>query len=196
MEKYVFRLQKICWYWGICLNARGGKKIKPKSKQIFPNGPLDRIVTDTWELPEYLKIKAQYIWVLDIIDYFNKYILLYPLIQKNADNVLLGIKEFCYTLGVPNILQTDNGLDFLNSKLKNFCIEHNIIFIQSRPQNPKYNGVIEVSHKEIRRKVLTKYAIGEKDGDNEDFNLKNVLLEACFTHNNNVHTSTNKSLLI
>ena len=50
MEKYVFRLQKICWYWGICLNARGGKKIKPKSKQIFPNGPLDRIVTDTWEL--------------------------------------------------------------------------------------------------------------------------------------------------
>lgn len=72
------------------------KKIKPKSKQIFPNGPLDRIVADTCELPEYLKIKTQYAWVLDIIDYFSKYILSYPLILKNADNILIGIKEIIF----------------------------------------------------------------------------------------------------
>lgn len=42
----------------ICLIDRGGIKIKPKSKQIFPNGPLDRIVADTWELPENLKKKT------------------------------------------------------------------------------------------------------------------------------------------
>ena len=112
----------------------------------------------TWKF----KKKNQYIWVLDIIDYFSKYILSYPLIQKNTDNLLLGIKEFCYTLGVSNILRTDNGLEFLNSKLKNFLIEHNIIFIQSRPLNPKCNRVIEVSHKEIRRQVLTKYELEKK----------------------------------
>ena len=56
--------------------------MKPVSIKIFPNGPLDRIVADTWELPEYIKIKTNFTWVLDIIDYFSKFILSYPLIQK------------------------------------------------------------------------------------------------------------------
>lgn len=53
-----------------------------------------------------------------------------------------------------------------------------------------------MSHKYIRRQVLTKYAIGEKDEDNEDFSFQNALLEVSFTHNNNVHTSAKKNLLI
>ena len=56
--------------------------MKPVSIKIFPNGPLDRIVADMWELPEYIKIKTNFTWVLDIIDYFSKFILSYPLIQK------------------------------------------------------------------------------------------------------------------
>jgi len=56
--------------------------MKPVSIKIFPNGPLDRIVADMRELPEYIKIKTNFTWVLDIIDYFSKFILSYPLIQK------------------------------------------------------------------------------------------------------------------
>ena len=57
----------------ICLNKRDGTKIIPVSKQILPGGPLDRVVADTWELPEYLKIKTNFTWVLDCIDYFSKF---------------------------------------------------------------------------------------------------------------------------
>lgn len=77
----------------------------------------------------------------------------------------------------------------MNAKIKGFCKDHNIIFIQSRPHNPKCNGKVESSHKEIRKFVLTKYTIGEENESEDDFNLKEVLLEACFTHNNNVHIS-------
>jgi hypothetical protein len=57
----------------ISLNLKGGKKCKTIYKQILPGGPLDHVVADTWELLEYLKIKTNYRWVLDIIDYFSKY---------------------------------------------------------------------------------------------------------------------------
>ena len=89
--------------------------------------------------------------------------MLLPLVKNDADNVLLGIKEFVYTIGVPNILQTDNGSEFVNNKVKNFCEKNKILFIQSRPRNPKCNGIIEVSHKEIRKYVLTKFAIQEEN---------------------------------
>ena len=41
-----------------------------------------------------------------------------------------------------------------------------------------------MSHKYIRRQVLTKYAIGEKDEDNEDFSFQNALLEISFVYIN------------
>lgn len=86
--------------------------------QFFPHGPLDRIVSDKWELPEYIKIKTNCSFVLDIIDYFTKYLLSYPLIKKDSDSILLCIKEFTFSIGMPNILQTDNCLEFVNAKIK------------------------------------------------------------------------------
>ena len=55
-------------------------------------------MADSWELPEYLKVKTKFTWVLDVIDYFSKYLLSFPLVKNDADNVLLGIKEFVYTI--------------------------------------------------------------------------------------------------
>ena len=134
---------------------------------------------------------------MDCIDYFSKFMQSYPLTKRDANNVLKALKEFSYTLGFPNILQTDNGLEFLNKDLTDFCNEHNITFIQSRPRNPKCNGVVEVS-KEIRKHVLTKYALNEDNDEDEtlDFDLKDILLDSCYTHNNNFHTSTKKNLYI
>jgi len=109
---------------------------------------------------------------------------------------LLGIKEFVFSIGVRHILQTDSCLEFVNSKMKEFCQDNNITFIQSRQRNPKCNCIVEVSHREIRKYVLTKFAIDEENENNDGFNLKDVLLDACYTHNNNVHTSTKKNLWI
>ena len=53
---------------------------------------------------------------------------------------------------------------------------------------------MEVPHKEIRKYVLTNFALKE-DNENETdniFNLKEVLLDACYIHNSNIHTTTKK----
>ena len=87
------------------------------------------------------------------------------------------IKDFTYSIGFQNILQTDNGLEFVYSKLVKFCSDNNITFIQSRPINPKYNGIVEVYHKEIRKYILTNYTLNETiyDENENDFNLKEKL---------------------
>ena len=123
------------------------------------------------------KSKTNYIWVLDCIYYFSKFIQSYPLKNRDANDVLVAIKQFTYSLGFPNILQTDNGLEFVYSKLVKFCSDNNITFIQSRPINPKYNGIVEVYHKEIRKYVLTNYTLNETiyDENENDFNLKEKL---------------------
>ena len=123
------------------------------------------------------KSKTNYTWVLDCIDYFSKFIQSYQLKNRDANDVLVAIKQFTYSLGFPNILQTDNGLEFVYSKLVKFCSDNNITFIQSRPINPKYNGIVEVYHKEIRKYVLTNYTLNEPiyDENENDFNLKEKL---------------------
>ena len=83
-----------------------------------------------WELTEYIKIETNITWVLDIIDYFSKFILSYPLKQKNAGNVLIGIKGFVFSIGVPHILQT---VEFVNSKMKEFCKDNNTVNPASIP---------------------------------------------------------------
>ena len=55
----------------------------------------------------------------------------------------------------------------------------------SRPRHPQSNGVVEVVHKEIRRYVLLKFS-----DFNNNFDLKDVILEAINIHNHNIHTST------
>ena len=42
------------------------------------------------------------------------------LIKRDANNVVKALKQFIYTLGIPNILQTDNGLGFLNKEINWF----------------------------------------------------------------------------
>lgn len=132
-----------------------------------------------------MKNKTGYSVVIDIIDYFSKFMTSIPITKNTAENALLAIKEFCSYVGNPQILQTDNGLEYNNSLINGYCKDNNITHIKSRPHHPQTNGVIEVVHKEIRKKVILEYS-----EDNPDFNLKSVLIDAVNIHNHNIHIST------
>ena len=108
-----------------------------------------------------------------------------PIIENTAGNALLAIKVFYSYVGNPKILQTDNGLEYNNSLIDGYCRDNNITHIKARPCHPQSNWVVQVVHKEIRRKVVLEYS-----EDNPDFNLKYVLIDAVNIHNHNIHTST------
>ena len=73
----------------------------------------------------------------------------YSLENKEADNILKNIKNYILAFGKPKIFQTDNGKEFVNQKVKLYFENNNIEFIQSSPNHPQTNGVIEVAHKNL-----------------------------------------------
>jgi transposase InsO family protein len=48
-------------------------------------------------------------------------------------------------------LHSDNGREFKNHLFFTYCMENNINHAFSKPYNPKSNGCIEASYKEIKK---------------------------------------------
>ena len=78
-------------------------------------------VADAWKLPKNIFDETGYTYILDIIDYFSEFIMSYPLVKNDSINTLNSIRQFCMLLGCPKILQTDNGGEYKNHIMKDFC---------------------------------------------------------------------------
>ena len=94
-------------------------------------------MADGWKLHNELAEITGYTWVIDIIDYFSKFMGSFPITENNSENALISIKEFCSFVGYPKILQTDNGLEYANNKIEEFCQDNKIIHIRIRITIPK-----------------------------------------------------------
>ena len=97
---------------------------------IFGDAELRRGICE--KLISLMK-ESGYKYVIDIIDYFSKYMGSFPVSDNNGKNALLSIKEFCIYIGFPKILQTDNGPEYCNNLIDTFCAENNIKHITILP---------------------------------------------------------------
>ena len=109
-----------------CILSKKGKNINQKVKKIIPLGPLDRVVIDGWALDEDIKSLTGYSHIIDIIDHFSKYLLSIPVKNNNAQNILYCLKQFFQFVGVPKIIQSDNGTEYNNSIINNFLTTHEV----------------------------------------------------------------------
>jgi len=192
---------KANWYWfGItrdiqdyintcpeCNNSNKFKKLKGKIKIIIENGPHYRYVADIWTIPKEIAKKTEYKYILDIVDHFSKWYYGYLLKTKTKDEVLKKIEMFCELFGTPKILQTDNGGEFKNNDLENFCEENNIKLIHSSPYHPQTNGSVEATHKEIQKYICMEYLKNQNK-----FNIEDSLFEIIKIHNNKKHSTTKR----
>ena len=194
-------LLKNNWYWyGItrdvqnyinnCPNCNMNKKYKPlksKIKVVIENGPHYRYVADIWTLPKDIASQSNYKYILDIVDHFSKWYYGYLLKSKKCEEILKYIEMFCELFGAPKILQTDNGGEFKNNTLQNFCIENDIKLIHSSPYHPQTNGAVEATHKEIQKYICMEFMNNKKN-----FNIEDKLLEIIKIHNNKKHSTTKR----
>ena len=58
-----------------CIREKHGISIKAQPGKIIPNGPKDRYVIDGWKIHSSLVNETGFTWIIDIIDYFSKYIM-------------------------------------------------------------------------------------------------------------------------
>ena len=166
-----------------CDNAKS--KFKKINTGIKIKGPHYRYIADLWYLSKEISLKCGYKYILDVIDHFSKWYQGYPLIIKNDGEILTYIKLFIQNFWKPVLLQTDNGLEFCNSDLSNFCTNNDIKIINGKPWHPQSQGACEVCHKEIKKFIYTKFYEGK-----DNFNLNKSLADIINIHNNKKHSIT------
>ena len=110
----------------ICIRNKGGKNIKPLPTTIIPKGPRERYVMDGWKLHNSLAEKIGFTWIVDLIDHFSKFMMSFPVEKNDSVHTVNCLHEFCALVGYPRILQSDNGSEYKNHLMEEFCIEHNI----------------------------------------------------------------------
>ena len=67
--------------------------------------------------------------------------------SKTAEEVLLKIDNYIQSFGIPKIFQCNNGGEFNNRLLKNYCIKNDINLVFSSLYHPQTNGACESVHK-------------------------------------------------
>jgi len=76
-----------------------------------------------------------YSWILHIKDYFSKFSFLYVLCDKTAAGVAKCIAEWLGTVGIPKIIQCDNGKEFKGILLI-LLKKYRIKILNGRPRHP------------------------------------------------------------
>ena len=146
------------WWYGIYNDITEYKKfceICQSLYKIISIGPRELYVTDLIKVtPEIVDKKKFYNFILNIIDHYSKLVGSYLLVNKTAISVLNYINNFISIYGVPNILQCDNDLEYINHFLKDYCNNKNINLIYSGIKHPTTNGVIEIVHQDIVNSLL------------------------------------------
>ena len=159
-------------------------------KIIKDEGPHYRVGADILYLDELLKTNNNYLYCLDLVDHFSKFLFCYLLENKTMPLVVSKIKLFFLEYGKCKIFQTDNSLEFKNKELRIFLENEGIKLIFSRPRHPQKNGCVESIHKIVRKNLLIDY-YKNKNNFYIDISLTNFLI----FYNNSINTVTKKNLL-
>jgi len=170
----------------ICQSTHNQKKKKPVIMQIITTKPRERYVLDLQDIKNHLQDdKNEYKFFFNIIDHYSKLTGSYLLKNKKANSIIIALNNFIAIYGSPKSIQTDNGAEFNNTLLTEYCRHNNIEIIHSSPRHPTTNGVVERIHQEISKSI---YA--EKLKNKGNFNLEFALSNAIRAQNNIVSRVT------
>ena len=85
-------------------------------------------------------------YIAHYMDHWSKFHIIWPLMKKSAIEVSMGLvtKVFPY-IGVPKILQSDNGREFVNEIVKEVILAWpgQVTIINGRPRHSQSQGLVE-----------------------------------------------------
>ena len=91
-----------------------------------------------------------YKWVLTIIDCFSKFAWAYPLRSKESKPICDILCELFLKEGVPMLLQSDNGGEFVSNIIKIVMPKFDIKLINGSPYSPTTQGQVERFNKSLK----------------------------------------------
>jgi transposase InsO family protein len=172
-----------------CLRVNVAKYGYHPLTPIHASLPFDHLAIDLiGPLPT---TKDDFSLILIVIDVFTRFVLLRPLKDKRAVSIATELFKIFVDFGHPRIIQSDNGLEFVNniiaSVMKLYAIDKRVTV----PYHPRANGIVE-------RSVRTTLALIKKSIQGEGTDWKRVLPSVQLMVNNriaSIHGSTPFSVM-
>ena len=133
-----------------CIEVKGHTRTPaPMLNYPIPEKPWERVHLDTLELP---LSENGFKYLLVIIDYFSRFCILHPIMNKKAETIATTLFErvIC-PFTTPKTIITDNGPEFNNAILTEICKLFNIKKVNIHAYKPESNGVVE----RLNRKIIT-----------------------------------------
>lgn len=153
-------IELMCRACNICQEHLPSQQHQPLQPTEIPSRPWSVLGTDLFQVGN-----DQYII---IADYYSKFPLVNKLPAHASSKAVADITAaHLSVMGIPDIIRSDNGPQFIGQAYQSFLSEWNITHITSSPRYPRSNGFIERHIKTV--KAIIKKA--RKAKENEDLAL-------------------------
>ena len=123
-------------------------------------------------------------WLV-VIDAFSKWLEIKPMQVSTAAVTIKALREIFCRFGLPRVIVSDNGPQFIASEFKDFCTSNNITHIRATPYHPKTNGLAERAVRTFKER----YSATKMHRDDLDLTLQRFLI----SYRNTPHKSTGRS---
>ncbi|CAH8546802.1 unnamed protein product [Schistosoma rodhaini] len=140
-------IEQKCRSCSSCLEAAKNPNKAEPQPWPKPDGPWQRIHAD-------FAGPIQGRNYLVVVDAFTKWPEVYDMPKMTSESTIRKLTGLFACFGVPEILVTDNGTQFMSSVFKRFCTENGISHLQSPPYHPQSNGQAERFVDTIKRALV------------------------------------------
>ena len=174
-----------------CIRCKelAGQKPKPSSLQSLPicEEPNFRVHMDLFG-PLKCRSASGAKYIMVITDAFTKYTELVAIVDKKADTVALAFFEhWICRHGVPRVIVSDRGKEFLNSVMKDLTDFMGISHSPTSAYHPQSNAQAETYNK-----TMIRYLASQLDNQNT-LDWEELLPPMMFCYNTHIHRATDES---
>ena len=129
---------------------------KPVRIRFPTNKVIVMSIDDQWQcdladMSSKTEYNDDFTFILTCIDCFSKYAWAIPIVNKQADNIILALKAILKSGRKPKRLQTDKGTEFLNRKVQSFLNQHNIQLFTT--QSDKKASIVERFNRTLKGRM-------------------------------------------
>ena len=142
--------------------------------------PFERIAVDVTEMPVSVKGNN---CALIIMDYFSKYVRIYPMANQKTETILECLLDWVYDFGVPDRLHSDQGSQFESRVFRAMCERLGIHKTRTTPYHPESDGMVERFNRTLKD-MVSKYI--DAEGLHWDDSIKTYSM----AYNSSVHSAT------
>jgi transposase InsO family protein len=195
MEKHIgITQEEVRAYVNKCSACAINTSIKEKTDMtpVVSTEPWAHLQIDLIDFHEFVDENDGYAWLLTCVCTFSKFLVAVPMKNKEAATVAKHLINDVFKIpGPPQILQSDNGKEFVAEVVKNVCNILNIKIRHGRPRHPQSQGQVERLNQTIGR-GFTKL-LWDNNNQLQRKDWINVIDAFVMTYNSIVHSAHSRT---